>query len=293
MGDRPFRFGVNLMAPADRVEWVAKCRRAEQLGYDVVAVPDHLGMPAPFPALVLAAEATEHVRLCTFVLNTSFYNPALLARDVAGTDQLIDGRLDLGLGTGYVADEFAAAGMEFPRAGKRLDHLEHTITELRRRFDDPDHQPRPKQSSVPLVLGGRGDRMLRIAAEYAAVIGFTGAAPPKRDGGELHLADADAIAERVKFALDAAGARASDVELNILVQAAAVGRDRRTALDEWSQAMPQLARAQVDELPTLLAGSTAEVADQLRAHRERFGFSYVTIMEHNMDAFAPVIEHLK
>lgn len=270
-----------------------KCRRAERLGYDVVAVPDHLGAPAPFPALVMAAEATEHVRLCSFVLNTSFYNPTLLARDVAGTDQLTDGRLDLGLGTGYVADEFAAAGIDFPKASERLDHLEHTITELRRLFDDPEHQPRPAQSPVPLVLGGRGDRMLRIAAEHAETIGFTGAAKPKRDGGALSLTDADSIAERVQFALDAAGDRAPEVELNLLVQAAMVGGDRRSALDDWRQALPHLTREQVDELPTLLAGTPAEVAEQLRSHRERFGFTYITVLEHNLDSFAPVIELLK
>ncbi|NUP22148.1 MAG: LLM class flavin-dependent oxidoreductase, partial [Streptomyces sp.] len=80
---RPFRFGVNLMTAAPADEWRAKCRRAEELGYDVILVPDHLGMPAPFPALVAAAEATERPRLGTFVLNAGFWNPALLAREVA------------------------------------------------------------------------------------------------------------------------------------------------------------------------------------------------------------------
>lgn len=80
-----FRIGVNLTAPASRAGWVGKCGKAEDLGYDVIGVADHLGMPVPFPALVLAGEATERVRLTTFVLNAPFYRPALLARDVAGT----------------------------------------------------------------------------------------------------------------------------------------------------------------------------------------------------------------
>src|SRR6476620_45517 len=92
---RPFRFGVNLLAPAPLDEWRAKCRRAEELGYDVILVPDHLGMPAPFPALVAAAEATERPRLGTFVLNAGFWNPTLLAREVATTDTLTGGRLEL------------------------------------------------------------------------------------------------------------------------------------------------------------------------------------------------------
>src|SRR5437764_13828090 len=108
---RPFRYGVALVAPGSRAEWVAKCRQAEDLGYDVVGVVDHLGTVAPFPALVLAGEVTERVRLNTFVLNASFYNPVLLAREVTGLDRFTDGRLELGLGAGYAEAEFAAAGI--------------------------------------------------------------------------------------------------------------------------------------------------------------------------------------
>ncbi len=85
---RPFRFGVNLLTPSPAADWRAKCRRAEELGYDVILVPDHLGMVAPFPALIAAAEATERPRLGTFVLNAGFWNPVLLAREVAATDAL-------------------------------------------------------------------------------------------------------------------------------------------------------------------------------------------------------------
>src|SRR5919106_6594883 len=97
---RPFRFGASMIVPAPAEEWRTKCRRAEELGYDVILVPDHIGMVAPFPALVAAAEATERPRLGTFVLNAGFWNPALLAREVATTDALTGGRLELGLGTG-------------------------------------------------------------------------------------------------------------------------------------------------------------------------------------------------
>lgn len=116
---RPFRFGVSLIDPAPAGEWRAKCRRAEEIGYDVILVPDHLGMPAPFPALVAAGAATERPRLGTFVLNAGFWNPALLAREVATTHALTDGRLELGLGTGYVQAEHDRAGLPFDatRAG--------------------------------------------------------------------------------------------------------------------------------------------------------------------------------
>ena len=136
-GEKQFRFGVNMVVPGSRTAWVEKCRKAEDLGFDVIGAADHLGMAPPFPALVLAAEATERVRLNTFVLNTPFYNPALLARDVTGTDQFTGGRLELGLGAGYVKEEFDDAGIPWPSARERVDHLERTILELNRRYADP------------------------------------------------------------------------------------------------------------------------------------------------------------
>lgn len=156
-------------APAD--EWDAKCRRAEELGYDVILVPDHLGMPA----LVAAARDTERPRLGTFVLNTGFWNPALLAREVATTDALTGGRLELGLGTGYVRAEHDTAGPAFGSPGERVARLRRTVEELERLLGDADHLPRPVQRpGVPLLIGANGDRMLELTARHAAVAAFTG-----------------------------------------------------------------------------------------------------------------------
>src|SRR4051794_23907837 len=160
---RSFRFGVNLLTSAPADEWRAKCRRAEELGYDVILVPDHLGMVAPFPALVAAAEATERPRLGTFVLNAGFWNPALLAREVATTDALTGGRLELGLGAGYVQAEHDSAGLPYGSPGERVDHLRRTVDEVERLLGSPDHQPQPVQKPrVPLMIGGNGDRVLRL-----------------------------------------------------------------------------------------------------------------------------------
>ncbi len=137
---RPFRLGVNLMASAPADEWSAKCRRAEELGYDVILVPDHLGMPAPFPALVALARATERPRLGTFVLNAGLWSPALLAREVATTDALTGRRLELGLGTGYVGRSTTRRELPFGSPGERVDHLRRTVEELKRLLADEEHQ---------------------------------------------------------------------------------------------------------------------------------------------------------
>jgi probable F420-dependent oxidoreductase len=159
---RPFRFGVSLLSGGTPAAWQSKVQRAADLGYDIVQVPDHLGMSAPFPALVSAA-SVPGPRLGTFVLNAGFYRPALLARDVAETSRLLEGRLELGIGTGYNAAEFEEAGLPFGNASQRIDHLEHTLAELRRLVD-----PMP-----PLMLGASGKRMLRLAARAADIVGFT------------------------------------------------------------------------------------------------------------------------
>ncbi|MBB5853913.1 TIGR03621 family F420-dependent LLM class oxidoreductase [Amycolatopsis umgeniensis] len=283
------KFGVNMVVPDSRAAWVEKCRKAEALGFDVVGAADHLGMAPPFPALVLAAEVTERVRLNTFVINTAFYNPVLLARDVTGTDQFTEGRLELGLGAGYRKAEFEAAGMEFPRAGLRVEHLEHTIKELKRLYADEGHKPETVQKpGPPLMIAGRGDRVLALAAEHADIIGFSGTAAVP-DGGALVLDDAAGIDGRVAFVREKLRGRAA--EFNVISQVVTVTRDRRAGLESAHEFLKgTLTVEQLAEVPTVLIGTHEQIAEQILAHRERFGLTYFTVLERNMEPLAPVID---
>ncbi|MFI6357752.1 LLM class F420-dependent oxidoreductase [Streptomyces sp. NPDC050743] len=285
---RPFRFGVNLLTPAPAQEWRAKCRRAEELGYDVILVPDHLGMPAPFPALVAAAEATRRPRLGTFVLNAGFYNPALLAREVATTDALTGGRLELGLGTGYVPAEHESAGLPYGSPGERVDHLRHTVAELGRLLGSGE-LPR---SRVPLLIGANGDRMLRLTAEHADIAAFTGARPGSAPGS-LEPLTAEELDERVARYRGLAAGRAEPAELNLLIQLVAVTDDPEPVLKPLLERQPQLTLDAALALPIVLAGPLEELVARVRAQRERFGFSYLTVLEPYMEAFAPVMERLR
>ena len=288
---RPFRFGVNLMSPAPAGEWRAKCRRAEELGYDVILAPDHLGMPAPFPALVAAAEATERPRLGTFVLNAGFWNPALLAREVATTDALTDGRLELGLGTGYVQAEHETAGLPWGSPGERVDHLRRTVEELERLLGSEGPQPQPVQQRVPLLIGANGDRMLRLTVEHADIAAFTGART--RNGGVLEPLAAEELDERVALYRKLAAGRAAPAELNLLIQIVSVTDDPGAAIQPWLSRIPHLTEQQVLELPIVLVGTLDDIVERVRAQRDRFGFSYLTVLEPNMEAFAPVIARLR
>ncbi|MFH8484281.1 LLM class F420-dependent oxidoreductase [Streptomyces longisporoflavus] len=289
--NRPFRFGVNMVAPSTGNEWRKKCRRAEQLGYDIILVADHIGMPAPFPALVAAAEATQRPRVGTFVLNAAFWNPTLLAREIATTDALTDGRFELGLGTGYVRAEHDMAGLRWGTPGERVSHLRRAIGELDRLFASPGFQPRPAQRPrPPLLVGANGDRMLRLAAEHADIAAFTGGrAGPD---GRPTVITAEDLDERVAFYRRHASARTEPAELNVLVQMVEVNADRRAAIRPFLSYVPHLTEDEALDLPILLLGTVEQMAEQLRVRRERYGFSYIVVLEPGMEAFGPVIEQL-
>ncbi|MFF8535583.1 LLM class F420-dependent oxidoreductase [Streptomyces sp. SAS_267] len=300
---RPFRFGVSLIAPATATGWAAKCRRAEELGYDVITVADHLGMPAPFPSLVAAAAVTQRPRLGTFVLNAAFWNPVLLAREVATTDALTGGRLELGLGTGYVPAEHETAGLPFGTPRERVDHLLRTVEELEHRLGadglsdgtpwpggKAPEQPSGGPSRVPLLIGANGDRMLGIAAEHADIAAFTGARTGRN--GTLEPLTATELDGRVALHRKASAAREEPAELNLLIQIVAVTDDRAAAVRPWLPRLPHLTEREVLELPIVLIGAVDQLVDQVRELRERYGFSYLTVLEPNLEAFAPVVREL-
>ncbi|MGW1835397.1 TIGR03621 family F420-dependent LLM class oxidoreductase [Streptomyces sp. NPDC002067] len=294
---RPFRFGLNILSIDTGTTWRQTCRRAEELGYDVLLVPDHLGHPAPFPALVIAAEVTSRPRVGTFVLNAGFTNPALLAREVATTDTLTGGRLELGLGTGYVRAEHETAGLPWGSPGERVDHLTRTVEELERLLGGPEFAPRPAQRpGPPLLIGGNGPRMLRLAARHARTTAFSGARQaPGRPEGTLELLSAEEVAASVaRYATyEEAAGRTTPAERNILIQRVVVTGDRRAAARQLAAEGLGLDAEQLLDAPTLLIGTPAEMAEQLRERRERFGFSYITVLDPVMEEFAPVMEEVR
>jgi probable F420-dependent oxidoreductase len=287
MGD--FRFGFNVRGIRSRAALAATCRTAERYGYDVVLVPDHLGRdsPAPFPVLVAAAGASERLRVGTFVLNVGFWNPSLLAREAATTDQLSGGRLELGLGVGHMKAEFDAAGIPWQRFAERADRLTATIDKLDELFAD---RPRP-----PLMVAGTSDRVLRLAAERAEIVGYGGILQVKgQPPGTFRIATATEMDERVRFFREQAGERAERIEANILIQRVVVTDDRLAAAQTFLAGYgPGLTVDEVLEAPVVLIGTVEEIADQLRERRERYGFTYICVHEPYLEEFGPVIEALR
>lgn len=272
---RDFRFGIGVRSikSADRLR--EKVRRFEGLGFDVVHFPDHIGAPAPFPAMVAAASAASTIRVGTFVLNAAFYSPALLARDALNTDLLSDGRLELGLGTGYVRAEFEAAEIPYPSAGERVEHLRHTTTYLKK-----------AAPSLPVLIAGNGDRVLTIAARHADIVGLTG-------GGLPDVPGHDPMAERVDFVRSAAGDRFGDLELNLAITAVPTDASGIPDLTLTQAYFPGASDEQLLAMPTVLSGTPRDIADTLRGCRDKYGITYLTVQDYHGDYFAQVISALR
>jgi probable F420-dependent oxidoreductase len=309
-----FRFSFNVFGIASREAFTQTCRRAERYGYDTVFAADHLGFPAPFPALVAAAAATERLRVGTLVLNVPFWNASLLAREVATTDILTDGRLELGLGAGHMKWEFDEAGVPWQAFGERAGRLAATIGELGRLFaagryaqQEELHEElgipllRPVQrmgfggTGPPLIVGGTGERILRIAAEHADIIAIAGAYQVDgRPPGVFRMGSAAEADERVRYARDLAGERADQVEWNVLIQLVVETADRRaTARRLIERFGTPMSEDDLLESPFVLIGSVEEMAAQILHNRERYGFTYYTVHGPFMETFAPVIERVR
>jgi probable F420-dependent oxidoreductase len=221
-----------------------------------------------------AAAATETLHVGTFVLNAAFYKPALLGRDVGALADLSAGRLELGLGTGYVREEFEAAEIPFPTAGERVAHLRHTVEYL------GEHHP-----DVPILIAGNGDKVLTIAAQRAQIIGLTGG-DPSGDSG-------DPLAERIAFVRNAAGERFDTLELNIAITAMPIDDSGMPDLSITRRFLPELTDEQLLRTPGVLSGSTKDIADTVRGYRDTYGVTYIIVQQPHAEAFAKVIAELR
>ena len=109
----------------------------------------------------------------------------------------------------------------------------------------------------------------------------------------MALAGADELTERVEFAKKALGARLADVELNLLVHFVRVTDDRKAALEEARERVPDLSADELGRIPTVLAGTAEHIADQLLEYREGLGISHYTVIEDDLDRLAPVLGRLR
>lgn len=303
---RPFRFGLTTGWVASGESWLAIARRAEELGYDVLLVPDHLThLLSPVPALAAAAAVTTRMRVGAYVFANDFRHPLVLAREAATLDAVSGGRFEFGIGAGWRVADYRQLGVAYDAAGRRIDRLAEALGIVKRLlagetvthdgphyrigrariFPSPVQKPRP-----PIMLGGGGPRMLRLAAREADIVSFV---PQFNAAGRPMLGQATegALVDRVAMVRAAAGGRFDQLELNVFIAAAGmVGSGNSLAGSVAAGVLAALA-APVSS-PYVLHGTRARLREILERRRERLGISYYGIPQPAMESMAPLVEDL-
>jgi probable F420-dependent oxidoreductase len=305
---KQFRFGVQCGGDRDRADFEQLARKIEALGYATLYLPDHFidTQMAPLVGMAVAAEATKTLRVGALVFDNDYKHPAILAKEIATLDRLSDGRVELGIGAGWMKVDYDALGLPYDPAGVRVDRLEEGLAVIKGcwgpkpfsfsgehyTITDYDGIPKPTQQPPPILVGGGGPRVLRLAGREADIVGIN---PNLRAGAVTNDAAADSVAEmvdqKVGWIREGAGDRFDDLELQIRYFFAAITDDRRGLAEAAAPAFGLEPEAALDAGITCV-GTIDEICDQLVERRERWGVSYVVIGDDIFEAFAPVVERL-
>lgn len=302
-----FRFSASL-GGTDGTSLVANARRAEELGFSAVTLPDHFtDQAAPLIGLTAAAMATTSLRVLPLVLANDYRHPLVLAKELATIDALSGGRLDFGIGAGWMLSDYDQAGIDYDSAGTRIRRLSEAVDVLRALLSgrSVDHagefysvtgrlsEPLPVQpGGIPLMLAGGKQKMLTLAGEKADIVGFNpGLTAGVIDERAGRTATAEKTDEKLDWIRDGAGERIDSIELQTRIHLTMITDDR----DKVAAEMAPLLGITADEAlesPHALVGTVDQCIDSVRRWRDRWGISFVSINGTEMEAFAPVVEAL-
>jgi probable F420-dependent oxidoreductase len=311
---RPFRFIVGLRRIVDRATLDAHARSAESIGFTHLAIHDHLAAQlGPIPLMTAVAMATSRLRVVPLVLNNDLRHPAVLAQDLATLDIVSEGRLEVGIGAGWAETEYRAIGLPFDRAGIRIERLAEAVAVLRGLFADGpftfagrhytisghDGRPKPVQRPhPPFLIGGTRERVLRLAAREADIVGFD----LRQDRGSLPDAFPARMDTRVGWVRDEAGERFERLDLSALravgpiaITAGARGAARAVADAYRASTGLEIPAEDIIESPFSLIGTVPDLAAKLRRARDRWGInSYLLgwFDEPDLARLAPLIDRL-
>jgi probable F420-dependent oxidoreductase len=323
MNPRPFRFSANVPTTVDHLaNWREALREIEGAGFSAVAIADHFTAGytlEPLVTLTAAAMSTSTLRLQTAVLGNDYRHPVLVHRMAATLDVLSEGRLELGLGAGWMTSDYEAADIPYDPPGRRIDRLEDTIAIVKGLFG-PDpfsyegkgfairaltgvpksvQQPHP-----PILIGGGGRRMLRLAGCEADIVGINANLKAGVVGGPEAILDvsAERLAEKVTIVRDAALAHGRDpdsIELSMaqwLLHVTPSSSEAAAVLDKIASRTGVNA-TWLEGAPGVLVGSVGRCIEKLHELRERFGISYVQVdagprATASVDAVSPIVQQL-
>jgi probable F420-dependent oxidoreductase len=304
---RPFRFGLQVPGAATGAAFLDTARRAEASGFDVISMPDHIGNPmwSVWPGLAAIAAVTSTIRLCPFVIDNDFRNPAILAAEAATVDVISNGRVDLGLGAGWDPPDYTRSGIPFDPPGVRVNRLVESIAILKQlyaggsvtfhgeHYTITDFELLPKaiqQPHPPFLIGGGGKRMIGIAAREANIVSII--MQSHRAGG-MNIADgtADSFDQKLGWLRDAAGDRINEIEINALIQRIVVTDHPAEHIERLASDFGMNSVQEAETSPLALIGSIDQIIETIEARRERWGISYLTLRPRYLDI--DMMDHLE
>jgi len=304
-----FRFGIQTSKAGSADEWADKARRIEELGFSTLFIPDHFGdQYAPLVALAAAASATSTLRLGTLVLDNDYRHPLMLAKEWATLDVLSNGRVEAGLGAGWMKSDYDESGIAYDAPGVRIDRFKEGLAIIKGLFTsegpfsyagkfytitNAQPLPRPVQKPHPPILIGAGARrMTRIAARNADIVSVNfSLAEGVVNPAVAATGTAEATREKIGWMRDAAGAHFDELELSCTIFVTIVTDDRKGMAERIGQGFG-MAPDDVLATPHVLVGTVDQIVEDLQLRREEFGFSYIAFSGDVYVHVAPVVKQL-
>lgn len=316
---RPFRFGVQSFNADSGEDWAGQACQAESLGYSAFHLADHILGAGPaleranhpvqnlaaIPAMAYAAAVTSTINIGCRVFCIDYHNPVVLIKSAMTIDKLSNGRLEFGLGAGWIKEEYAALGLQMDEPAVRIDRLADVIEGVKAfrgdsvielsndtlKWKDFTGDPKPV-GPAPIMIGGGSPRILRLAGREADIVSLnfnnrSGMIGP--DG--VQLSSEEETQKKIGWIKQGAGERFDDLEIEIGAYFTFVMDDPSPVLGQFAQ-MFGLSEEDMAKHPHALFGSVDAICDELERRRELHGISYITVGKDNMESFAPVVERL-
>ncbi len=305
---KPFRFAVQTSTAPDGKAWRERARKIESLGYSTLYIPDHFGDQwGPIVGMTIAAEATTTLNVGALVFDNDYRHPVVLAKEVATLDLASEGRVEFGIGAGWMKSDYDESGIPYERAGLRIDRMVEGLAVMKQLWREGsatfegEHYtitgaqglPRPASATTPkIVIGGGGRKVLSIAAREADIIGVNPNLAAGYVGPEVAATTTAAIyKERIAWIREAAGDRFEDLELQCLTFLVQFTDDPAALAEQFAPLFNQTPEDLL-EMPLGLVGSVDGMVETLQQRREEYGFSYIVVHEPEMEQFGEVVARL-
>ena len=316
---KPFRFGVQSFNADSGEDWANQAQQAEALGYSAFHLADHILGEGPaltranhpiqnvaaIPAMAYAAAVTKTINIGCRVFCIDYHNPVVLVKSAMTIDKLSGGRLEFGLGAGWIKDEYAAIGLQMDDPATRIDRLADVIEGVKAfrsdgladvsnntlNWSEFTGEPKPV-GKAPIMIGGGSPRILRLAGREADIVSlnFNNRAGMIGPDG-VQMSSEEETQKKMRWIKEGAGDRFDALEIEIGAYFTFVMDDPSPVLSEFAQVFG-LSEADMLKHPHALFGSVDAICEELERRRELHGISYITVGRDNMESFAPVVERL-